>query len=273
MENATIAFIGAGNMGTSLIGGLIADDVSADKIWAADPNIEKLESLQQRFGIHTHTDNETAVQHADVIVIAVKPQGMADTLKNLQTHLPQKPVLLMSVAAGININAIEKCLGPKQAIVRCMPNTPSLIRSGATAMFANPHVNPSQRDLAESIMRAVGLAVWVDDEAHLDIVTALSGSGPAYFFLFIEALSNAAQKLGLPGDTAELLALQTALGASRMALESEEHASVLREKVTSKGGTTEKALEILEAGHLRELIQEAVSGAQKRSQELAEILS
>ncbi len=181
----------------------------------------------------------------------------------------QQP-LVISIAAGIRTPDLARWLGADTAIVRAMPNTPALVQSGATGLFANAHVRDQQRDLAETILRAVGLTLWVEQEDQLDLVTALSGSGPAYFFLVMEALQEAASKLGLPAETARLLALQTAFGASRMALESDEDAAALRQRVTSPGGTTEQALRVLEEGGLRNLMEQALTAAARRSRELAD---
>lgn len=269
MKDQTIAFIGGGNMARSLIGGLIADGAAADKIWVSDPDESQLDGLKQRFPVHTTPDNRQAVEAADVVVLAVKPQilkGVAEALREtIQAHRP----LVVSIAAGIREPAITAWLGGNVAVVRAMPNTPALVRSGATALYANQAVSESQRSLAESILRAAGLTLWLDDEAQMDAVTALSGSGPAYFFLIMEAMQAAGTALGLPPETARLLTLETAFGAAKMALESAEDASRLRERVTSPGGTTEQALKVLEEAGVRDIFQRALEAARDRSQALA----
>lgn len=267
----TIAMIGAGNMGSSLIGGLINDKHPSDKIWASDASDEKLAYLQRTFLIHTTTDNIKAVQAADVVILAIKPQIFPTVLAGLKNEIQIRKPLVISVAAGIREASIQHSLGGNIPIVRCMPNTPALICCGATALFANQYVSVQQRDIAESILRAAGLVVWLNDESLMDTVTALSGSGPAYFFLMMEALQQAAEELGLPNDVARLLTLQTALGASRMALESGTSLAELRKNVTSPGGTTEKGLSVLEEHNIRDIFRKAVHAAKLRSEELANL--
>ena len=272
MTQPNLSFIGGGNMARSLIGGLIADQWPADRIQATDPNAEQRNRLAASFDIRTGSDNSTAAGTADVVVLAVKPQVMQSVANDIAAAVQQKQPLVISIAAGIRATDLDRWLGGQVALVRCMPNTPALVQSGATALFANTRVSAAQRDLAESILRAVGLTLWLDDEALMDAVTALSGSGPAYFFLMLEALQAAGEQLGLPADAARLLALQTAFGAAKMALESEEDPATLRQRVTSPGGTTERALKTLEDGGLRELMARALTAARDRSRELADQL-
>lgn len=267
-----IAFIGAGNMANSLIGGLINNGYLADLIFASDPNPEKLATLRSRYGIHISENNHDLVKQANVVIFAVKPQTLGEVAKDLATTLQDLKPLIISIAAGIRTQYITHCLNYSSAVVRCMPNTPALLQAGATALFANSQTSLSQRDLAESIMRSVGITVWLEDEKDMDIVTALSGSGPAYFFFIMEALEQAAIEQGLSKETVHLLTLQTALGASRMALESNEPVSLLKERVTSPGGTTEQALKIFESSNLRAILAQAVNAAKERSIELAKIL-
>jgi pyrroline-5-carboxylate reductase len=272
MKLATLAFIGGGNMARSLIGGLITNGFDAQAIHVADPSTETLQSLSAQYPVQTFTDNSAAIANADVVILAVKPQQLQQVCRELSPQW-QQGKLLISIAAGIRLEDIGRWLDfDSAAIVRAMPNTPSLVQAGATALCANPHVNNEQHELAESILRAVGLALWVKDEAQMDAVTALSGSGPAYFFLVIEAMQSAGMQLGLPEDTARLLALETAFGAAKMALESEESACVLRQRVTSPGGTTERALQEFEHGDLRGLFTKALSAAASRADELAQQL-
>jgi len=268
MKSQTIAFIGAGNMARSLISGLIQDGFSPQKLWASDPDTERCAELAHEFGIQTTADNHTAVATAATVVLAVKPQLLKGVAGELAPAFADGQTLILSIAAGIRSETLAQWLGETTPIVRTMPNTPALIQCGATALFARPGVSTDQRDTAESIMRSTGLTVWIDDENDLDTVTALSGSGPAYYFLFMEAMENAATSLGLDDDTARLLTLQTALGAARMALESSEDPASLRQRVTSPGGTTERALQVMEQGGLREILREALEAAKNRAHEL-----
>ena len=272
MTSQTIAFIGGGNMAASLIGGLIADGYKARKIIASDPDSEKLADLSARFGIQSAADNTSAIEMADVVVLAVKPQVLHEVAATLAPAIQSRQPLIISIAAGIREDALIRWLGGDIALIRTMPNTPAMIQAGATALHAGEGVTNEQRDLAETIMRAVGLTVWVDDEEKMDAITALSGSGPAYFFLIMEAMEQSAVELGIPKDKARLLTLQTALGAARMAMESSDGPGTLRAKVTSPGGTTERALSILEEGDIRGLFKNALTGAQQRSVELSEML-
>jgi pyrroline-5-carboxylate reductase len=275
MNKSNITFIGGGNMAFSLIGGLIAGNCPGSNIHVSDPNQEGLASLTQQFGIQPfHANNKGAIEGADAIVLAVKPQILAEVATEIgpmiqdQTNAP----LVISIAAGIREGDLQRWLGGEQAIVRTMPNTPALLQSGATALYANRHVNEPQKNLAESILRAVGTTVWLDDEAQLDAVTALSGSGPAYFFLFMEAMEAAGQSLGLSAENARRLTTQTAFGAAKMALERPESSAELRQKVTSPGGTTEKAIGIFQQQGLEALVSTAMQAAQQRSIELADLL-
>ncbi|MFN3235227.1 MAG: pyrroline-5-carboxylate reductase [Gammaproteobacteria bacterium] len=270
MEHPNIAFIGAGNLGTSLIAGLIKDEYPVDKIWVADPTQERVDYMKEAFGVHACLDNAEVMQHAKVVVFCIKPQHFKTAAEQVSESVQTNNALVISVAAGIRIEDISKWLNGHDNIVRTMPNTPALIGCGAIGMVAERRVTEAQRNLAESILRAVGLTVWFDDEEKLDVVTALSGSGPAYFFYVIESLQNAAIKLGLPEKEAKLLALQTAFGAGRMALESEEDISTLRKNVTSPGGTTEQALKVLDEKNMRDIWEKAMEAAAQRSRELAD---
>ena len=270
MNNTTLTFIGGGNMAGSLIGGLIADGWDPACIKVADTDTQRLRQLSEQFAITTTTSNSDAADHADVIVLAVKPQVMKSIAQEIAYTVSQQQPLVISIAAGIPAVALGNWLGKSVAIVRTMPNTPAMVQSGATALYANTCVSEDQRSIAESILRAVGVAIWVDDEAQMDAVTALSGSGPAYFFLFMEALQVAGQQLGLTENTARLLALQTAFGAAKMALESDEDAATLRRQVTSPGGTTEYAIQTFQEGGFEALVSKALLAAADRSRELAE---
>lgn len=273
MNTPRIAFIGGGNMAASLIGGLRAQGVSATSICASDPGADKRAELESTHGIETFADNSQAVAGADVVLLAVKPQMMQSVCRDLAVHL-QSNQLIVSIAAGINCASLQEWLGPQtpRAIVRCMPNTPSLLRQGVSGLFANAQVSVEQKQQAEQLLSAVGLALWLDEEALIDAVTAVSGSGPAYFFLMIEAMTAAGQHLGLPRDTAAQLTLHTALGAARMACESDVEAAELRRRVTSPNGTTEAAIKAFQTGGFESLVQQAMNAAAQRSAELAEQL-
>jgi pyrroline-5-carboxylate reductase len=269
MTDSRLAFIGGGNMARSLVGGLIADGWDPGRIRVADPDPQQTDQLAQRFSVTTTQDNHTALQLADAVVLAVKPQVIKSVVGELAEVIAAQRPLVISIAAGIRATTLRGWLGMDTAIVRTMPNTPALVQSGATALFANPAVSEEQRNLAESVLRAVGLTLWVDDEDLMDAVTALSGSGPAYFFLFMEALQDAGTDLGLPVETARLLTLQTAFGAAKMALESTEDAAALRQRVTSPGGTTERALDYLRQHGFEATVLGALQAAAARSRELA----
>jgi len=271
MKDINIAFIGGGNMARSLIGGLLDDGIPAERIWAADPNESVLRSLSDHFAIHVTTDNNEAMLKAQVLILAIKPQLAKAVVRELAAAIQNSRPLVISIAAGIREADLRSWLTEDAAIVRTMPNTPALVRSGASALFANSAVSKEQRNLAESILRAVGMTLWVNDESLMDAVTALSGSGPAYFFLIMEALENAGEHLGLPRETARLLTLQTAFGAAKMALESNEDLAELRQRVTSPGGTTEQAIKVLQQHNLEAVFDEALSAARQRSVELAQI--
>lgn len=259
-------------MATSLIGGLIADGCEPGTIFVADTDRGKLRALESRFRIGACTSNGDAVSRADTVVFAVKPQGMGDVVREVADAGRLRAPLFVSIAAGVRGSDIMRWLGFDAAIVRTMPNTPALVRNGATALFANEFVRPDQHARAESIMRAVGLTLWVDDEHLLDAVTAVSGSGPAYFFLLMELMEDAGVSLGLTREDARALTLQTALGAARMALESTEPPATLRARVTSPGGTTERAVNAFMDGGLQRLVVEALGGARQRAVELGEAL-
>jgi pyrroline-5-carboxylate reductase len=272
MSQTRIAFIGAGNMASALIGGLIADGTAKDSIIASDPNTDQRSHLHDSYGICTVDNNAEAISDADVVVLAVKPQLLQQVCNELSSHLKDKHCLIVSIAAGIRCSTMSKWLNSDLPIVRCMPNTPAMLQVGATGLFATSNVSNEQRDQAERILRAVGITLWVNEESDIDSVTAVSGSGPAYYFLMMEAMQAAAEKLGLPAETAKLLTLQTALGAARMALESQDDPATLRQKVTSPGGTTEQAILSFEANGLRDIFEQAMTAARDRSISLSEQL-
>jgi pyrroline-5-carboxylate reductase len=264
-----LAFIGGGNMAAALIGGLIRQGLPSGRIVVADPSTDQLDRLVRAHGVLRAPDNASAAAGAEVLILAVKPQQMRSVCLALKPLLAEPSPLIISVAAGIPHAALSRWFGEHIAVVRTMPNRPALNGFGATGLFAPPSVGAAGRALAESIMAAVSATVWVEHESQMDTVTALSGSGPAYFFLFMEALEAAAHERGLPNDIAHKLTLATAYGAARMARESHEPLAVLREQVTSKGGTTAAALAVLDAAGLRATVAHAIAAADRRSAELA----
>ncbi len=266
MLSQQIAFIGAGNMASSLIGGLIASGHDPTRICASDPAIDQLTKLEAQ-GITTCSDNNQAVRNAELVVLAVKPQVLGMVLEGLTALTPDQ--LIVSIAAGVAIASLQMYTDPEQAIVRCMPNTPALLGAGITAMFANKAATDEQRTRAQVVLSAAGKTLWVTSEAQLDAVTAVSGSGPAYFFYLMEAMVDAARALGLDAQTAKALTVETAYGAALMAREGGDEPADLRARVTSPGGTTERALDILEAADARGIIKAALAGAAERSRELA----
>ena len=269
--DSKIAFIGGGNMAASLIGGLLAASTPASNLLVAEPDSARCRQLEQQYGIRSTTDNR-AVLDAEVVILAVKPQLLQSVCRALAPGIETRSPLFISIAAGVRSADIERWLGGKRAIVRCMPNTPALVRAGATALSANIRVTAGQKQLAELILQAVGLALWVEHEDQLDAVTAVSGSGPAYFFLLMEAMQAAGEQLGLDSKTSRALTLQTALGAARMASESDDHAATLRTRVTSKGGTTEQAIISFEHAGFRQMVQQALDAACAQSRKLADEL-
>ncbi|TPG72543.1 pyrroline-5-carboxylate reductase [Pseudomonas arsenicoxydans] len=270
MSKTRIAFIGAGNMAASLIGGLRAKGLDASQIRASDPGAETRAKVAAEHGIEVFADNADAIRDADVVVLAVKPQAMKTVCEAIRPSLKQNQ-LVVSIAAGITCASMNNWLGA-QPIVRCMPNTPALLRQGVSGLYATAEVNADQRQQAQELLSAVGIALWLNEEQQLDAVTAVSGSGPAYFFLLIEAMTAAGVKLGLPADIAAQLTLQTALGAAHMAVASDVDAAELRRRVTSPAGTTEAAIKSFQAGGFEALVETALGAAAHRSAEMAEQL-
>lgn len=269
MKTHKIGFIGGGNMASSLISGLIASGHAPQQLWVSDINQDALKSLAENLNVNVSASNDDVINEADVIVLAVKPQVLSDVAKSASAMIRQKKPLVVSIAAGISQSSLSRWLGEDIAIVRCMPNTPALVLTGATALHANSNVTAEQRNLAETILRSVGIALWVQDENQLDAVTAVSGSGPAYFFLLMEAMEKTAVELGLNDVTARLLVQQTALGAAKIALESSESPEQLRKRVTSPGGTTQQAIETFQQGGFIELVSKALYAARDRSIEMS----
>lgn len=255
-------------MARSLIGGLLATGFKAAKITVADPSAACIESARA-MGVNVAADNAELVATADVVILAVKPQVMAQVLEPLRAELAQHKPLLISIAAGINCTSLQRWAGVTIPIVRCMPNTPALLQEGASALFATDAVDESQKAMAESVLNAVGLVVWVESEDQLDAVTAVSGSGPAYFFLLMELIQQAGERLGLDAECAKKLTIQTALGAAKMAQQSDQNAAQLRAQVTSPNGTTQAAIESFIEQNIAATVNTALDAAHRRSISLA----
>jgi pyrroline-5-carboxylate reductase len=269
MKNQQIGFIGGGNMARALAGGLINSDWDPATITVSEPDNGRRETLAAQLGVRCTPSNAEVADTADVVVLAVKPQQLQAVVAEVAASLRRRRPLVVSIAAGVRLTDLERWLGGELPIVRVMPNTPALVGSGAAGLFANAAVDARQRDTAESILRAVGVTAWLEREDQLDLVTALSGSGPAYFLLVMETLEQTAIDQGLAPETARLLTLETAFGSAKLALESAEAPAVLRQRVTSPGGTTERALQVLEEGGIRRLLHDALVAAAERSRELA----
>ncbi len=272
MKTRTIGFIGGGNMATSLISGLIASGYAPQQIWVSDINQAALQALADQLHVNISANNAALSEEVDVVVLAVKPQILREIALQIAATIRTRKLLVVSIAAGITQSSLAKWLGEDVAIVRCMPNTPALVLTGATALHANSNISEEQKDLAENILRAVGLTLWVAEEAQLDAVTAVSGSGPAYYFLLMEAMEKAALELGLDERSARLLIQQTALGAAKIALESSESPTQLRERVTSPGGTTQQAIETFQKNGFAALVSKALHAARDRSIEMSKQL-
>ncbi len=270
MEQRSIAFIGAGNMARSLIAGLTAAGYPASQLWATDPDADKCRQLAGEFGIHTTADNAVAVRAAQVLVLAVKPQYMASMLSELNAQIGDfGERLIISIAAGVRVERIQALLGGHGRIVRSMPNTPSLIGLGMTGLYAAPAVTEADRAFASGMLQAVGKTVWVESETAINAVTATSGSGPAYFFLFMQCMAEEAERMGFSAEQARLLVEQTALGAARMvAANPQLSLATLREQVTSKGGTTAEAIRTFEEQDLSAIIARAMQAAVRRAEEM-----
>ena len=267
--NCNICFIGGGNMAQALIGGLLSRGLPATRVTVSDP-VEHVRELLQAKDIHVTDNNIDAIRDADIVVLAVKPQVLADVLKPLNGLFTDK--LIVSIVAGAEIETISAFTGTEM-VVRVMPNTPALVQTGAHGLFAYPVVDDAKRELASQVLAATGLTLWVESEDQIDAVTAVSGSGPAYFFYMMESMIRAGKNMGLDEKTATALTLQTALGAAQMAITSSNTPAELRKNVTSPNGTTQAALEVFDRAQISQNIQTALAAAQKRSQELAQDLS
>jgi len=267
--NRNICFIGGGNMAQALIGGLISRGLPSTRITVSDP-VEQVRHLLAEKDLVVTEDNASAIREADVVVLAVKPQVLANVLKPLNGLFDGK--LIISIVAGAEIATIAALSGSNR-IVRVMPNTPALVQTGAHGLYATEAVDKEDRDLASQVLAATGLTLWVGEEVQIDAVTAVSGSGPAYFFYMMESMIRAGKNLGLDEKVATALTLQTALGAAQMAITSSNTPAELRKNVTSPNGTTQAALEVFDRAQISQNIQAALAAAQKRSQELAQELS
>jgi len=267
MDNIKITFIGGGNMARALIGGLIRTGISPQNITVSDPTAAQRHAAETDFGVRASADNAEAVSASRVVVLAVKPQIMSEVLAAIRPTLAAN-CLVISVAAGVTLDTLARGLGEGRALVRTMPNTPALYGAGISGLVAGPSINDADRALAEAVMGAAGQTVWVDNEALMDVVTAVSGSGPAYFFALTEQLTAAGEKAGLPASTAARLARQTAVGAGVMLAKSELDAGELRARVTSPGGTTEAALQSFDADQFDQVVERAVDAAVQRGRKL-----
>lgn len=272
-KSPTISFIGAGNMASAIIGGMLENGYQGGDIWVSAPDDNHLQAIRKRFGVSVTTDNRYCAQQSDIIVLAVKPQVMADVCRDIAPMVQNTRPLVVSIAAGLTADTIDQWLGGGLPLVRVMPNTPSLVGKGAAGLFANDRVTEEQKGMVQSVFESIGSALWVDDENLLHAVTALSGSGPAYFFLMLEALESAATEAGIAPETARELAIQTMTGAAEMAGRSEHDPGQLKRNVMSPGGTTEQAINTFEEGGLRELVKKAYGAAFTRSGEMAKELA
>lgn len=272
MTAPTIGFIGAGNMATSLIGGMLQNSFKPGQLMASDRSSEQLQQLSRQFGIHTTTDNAQLARDCDVLVLAVKPQVMQAVCRELPQ--PRKPgQLVISIAAGVTCASLAQWLGADTPLVRCMPNTPALRGQGVSGLYAVDRVSAEQRKLTENVLNAVGISLWLEQEAQIDAVTAVSGSGPAYFFYLMEAMTTAGEQLGLPREVAERLTLFTAMGAADMAVHSDVDPAELRRRVTSPNGTTEQAINSFTRDDLPGMVARAMQAAAERSAELSRELA
>jgi pyrroline-5-carboxylate reductase len=269
MTDYTLGFIGGGNMASSLIGGLVPDTLSPRKVLVGEPDAEKRSRLEELFGISGFENNVEVIEAADVIIVAVKPQIISEVLRPLAEELTKRQPLIISIVAGIRTQSFNILLGNEHALIRVMPNTPALVGRGASGLYASPGVSEGQKIIAETLMGATGITEWVDTESDIDTVTALSGSGPAYFMLFMKALSDAAVAAGLDEQTARRLTIETAAGAAELARPGAETLDELIRKVTSPGGTTERALKSFNKNEFTRIVGEALEAARTRSEQIA----
>ncbi|SFU79218.1 pyrroline-5-carboxylate reductase [Xenorhabdus koppenhoeferi] len=272
MENRKITFIGAGNMAHAIIAGLVRKGYPAQLITVCSPSTARRDVLAEKYGIHSQSDNIRYAQEADVVVLAVKPQMMAEVCESLRPQVDFSPKLVLSIAAGIPVSRFYALLQDNLNIIRIMPNTPSLVGQGISGLFAPEHVAQPDREFAASLMSSVGKICWVDDENGINAITAVAGSAPAYFFLFMESMQQEAERLGFNSEIARELVLQAAIGSAKLAeTQKDLPFAVLREQVTSKGGTTAEALRIFYEGNLPEIVSRAMQGAIRRAQEMEKL--
>ncbi len=270
MQNINIVFIGGGNMGQALASGLLNSGWNADNISIVDNDQAMIKKIKDTFpDCHVYSQSEAALNIADVVVLAIKPQIMQVACEQIAAQCQIKRPLIISIAAGVLIQSIDTWLGGELPIIRCMPNTPALVQSGVTGLYANSEVSTDQRDLADDILSSVGTAIWIEEESLLDAVTAISGSGPAYFFYLIEAIIEAGENLGLSEAQSRELTIATASGAAKLISQSDQSAQALRLAVTSKGGTTEAAINTLQQNDMKNIIESAIKNAATRSQQLS----
>ena len=269
LSNISITFIGGGNMARSLIGGLIQKGLSAEKIKVSEPVNALADGLAKDFSVETFSDNANACATTNIWVFAVKPQVIKTVCQQLSSLAQTNKPLIISIAAGITSQQLNLWLGGNMPVVRIMPNTPALLGAGASGLFANAHVGTQQKQHAQDLMQATGITVWIESENLMDVVTAVSGSGPAYVFLLAEAMQAAGVAQGLSPDASLALTNQTLLGASRMLSETTEAADVLRQRVTSPGGTTQAAIESFETQGFRRIVSSAIDAATQRGRELS----
>ncbi len=270
MIDHKIAFIGGGNMAKAIAGGLLRGGMHATNISISEPKSEQCDLLRKElYGVYVTTENQKVTKEAEIVLFAVKPQILKSVCEELKESIQKTRPLIISIAAGPNINDIDQWLGKNMSIVRVMPNQPAMIDQGISAMFANNLTKPQHRVLAEQIMSAVGKAIWLNDENHMDAVTAVSGTGPAYFYLLIEIMIEAAINNGIDPEVARTLAVETARGASALSAATEEEMKTMIEKVSSPGGTTMAALEYLESKDAKKIFSKAIDMAKKRASELA----
>ncbi|WP_323754404.1 pyrroline-5-carboxylate reductase [Marinobacter sp.] len=272
-KSPVISFIGAGNMASAIIGGMLDNRFEADNMWVSAPDDSHLQAVRSQFGVSVSTNNRYCVEQADIVVLAVKPQVMADVCRDIAPVVQNTRPLIVSIAAGLTADTIDQWLGGGLPLVRVMPNTPSLVGKGAAGLFANDKVSDEQKTMVQTVFESIGTALWVEDENLIHGVTALSGSGPAYFFLMLEALESAATDAGIEPATARKLAIQTMAGAAEMAARSEHEPAQLKRNVMSPGGTTERAINTFEDGGMRELVKKAYDAAFTRSEEMSKELA
>ncbi len=273
LTNKKIAFIGAGNMASSLIGGMIADGYPAELIFVADPATEQLEKLKQQHAVNTSLDNNTVVAAADIILLAVKPQLMETVCSSLAAQSSNYTgKIFVSIAAGVTVQRLQSLLADNQPIIRTMPNTPALIQKGMTGLFASPEVSDDDMTAVDKIMKAVGKTCWVNDESDLNTIIAATGSSPAYFFLFMEAMQDAVIKMGFSQAQARELVQQAASGSAEMVIQNPQlDLATLRQNVTSKGGTTAEAIRTFEQHQLKNIVDEAMQAAVDRAEEMEKL--